>query len=1239
MRVLLDMQALQSDSRYRGIGRYVRAVVTRLLKLPNECRFTLLFNERARGILESRDLAAFKEQGQGRIEVVYFNFPGSVNSLNEKNALFIEIAQRIREHFISALNPDVVHVCSLFEGHHDDIAVSINKYYPHPAVVCTLYDLIPLVYPDIYLPQGALYTKLYNDRLGQLKHAALLLTISDATRNEAIALIGLSAERLKTVHLASDVCVSPNDLPEIENADLAERFNITKRFVFCSGGFDPRKNVDRLIEAFAMLPEDLRADFQLIFAGQISAGSRAHLTQLAALVGLMPDDVLFLGYVSDSDLTVLYARCAVSVMPSWHEGFGLPALEAMSCRSPLIAGNRSSLPEIVGNLEALFDPFHIDGITKALERVLRDPDYSAELRFKGINQAARFSWKITAENTLEAYREVLSSKGSSGDVKSGDWRLQKDRLISLNQSLLRDLCEIARPLCNEDLDELAECLSENFKILDHALRFWCNKLPLAWQIEGPFDSSYSLAILNREMARAVKRAGFEVALHSTEGPGDFEPNASFIASRPDLRLMMDYAKQLAPSHGLIVSRNLYPPRVSDMHGSINLLHAYGWEETSFPHQWAKSFNETLQFITVMSQHVKKILRDSGVQIPIMVSGVGVDHLYRSDKAFLSSVSAKRFRFLHVSSCFPRKGVDLLIEAYCQAFRSWDDVCLVIKTFPNPHQSLASTLRQMARQDPGMPEIKLMEEDLSDGQLNALYAQCDVLVAPSRAEGFGLPVAEALIHELSVITTRWSGMMDFCDPDDVHMIDFDFKPAQSHFGLSASSWAEPRVDELVQAMKQLHQAPQQDRRRNARQAKAKLLARFSWDAVARRQIEALQAMRSRQVAPVARIAWVSTWGTRCGIANYSRHLLSHFPADVHLLAPLDHDCDSWGHPNVIRCWHPSSASLGSVSQALDDCSADCIVIQFNYGFFEFETLNNFILRQSAEGRVVLIQLHATVDPVHAPEKKLAYLRDGLRACERILVHGVADLNRLKALGLTDNVTLFPLGVLNPVLDLGLVSRRGQGRFRQPAGVDGVMLGTYGFFLPHKGICELIEALSILRGRGLNVKLRLVNAEYPHPMSAAEIQRAKSCVKRMELEPFVEFFTDYLDDKESFNLLDDVDLLVFPYQASAESASAAVRHGIASGKPVATTPLSIFADVSGAVHQLPGVAVDQIAQGLEQLIEQLSAGSDPMVDVRRRAEAWRAQHRYSQLGVRLAGMIFGLYSDRYNSGFATTNDRLN
>jgi glycosyltransferase involved in cell wall biosynthesis len=148
-----------------------------------------------------------------------------------------------------------------------------------------------------------------------------------------------------------------------------------------------------------------------------------------------------------------------------------------------------------------------------------------------------------------------------------------------------------------------------------------------------------------------------------------------------------------------------------------------------------------------------------------------------------------------------------------------------------------------------------------------------------------------------------------------------------------------------------------------------------------------------------------------------------------------------------------------------------------------------------------------------------------------------------------------------------------------------------------------------------------------------------VQRLELEPFVEFFTEYLDDKESFNLLDDVDLLVFPYQESAESASAAVRHGIASGKPVATTPLSIFADVSEAVHQLPGVGLAQIAQGLGQLTEQLLAGSDQIDEVHRRAEAWRAQHRFSQLGVRLAGMIFGLYSDRYNSSFANTSHRLN
>ena len=126
------------------------------------------------------------------------------------------------------------------------------------------------------------------------------------------------------------------------------------------------------------------------------------------------------------------------------------------------------------------------------------------------------------------------------------------------------------------------------------------------------------------------------------------------------------------------------------------------------------------------------------------------------------IEGKSFRFLHVSSCFPRKGADILLKAYGQAFTRRDDVTLVIKTFQNPHNEIHRWLAEARAETEEFPEVLIIEDDLTDAQLKSVYEQCQTMVAPSRAEGFGLPMAEAMLSGLAVITTGWSGQLDFCN---------------------------------------------------------------------------------------------------------------------------------------------------------------------------------------------------------------------------------------------------------------------------------------------------------------------------------------------------------------------------------------------------------------------------------------------------------------------------------------------
>ena len=177
-----------------------------------------------------------------------------------------------------------------------------------------------------------------------------------------------------------------------------------------TGGIDYRKNVDGLIKAYARLPISLRADHQLAIVCSIQPSNRDVLMKLANKMGLKPNDVVLTDFVSDDDLFILYNLCKVFAFPSWHEGFGLPALEAMSCGRAVIGANTSSLPEVIGREDALFDPMSDVAIADKLMHVLTDDSFRFDLEEHGLNQAKQFSWDISAQRAIEAFETFHEEK-------------------------------------------------------------------------------------------------------------------------------------------------------------------------------------------------------------------------------------------------------------------------------------------------------------------------------------------------------------------------------------------------------------------------------------------------------------------------------------------------------------------------------------------------------------------------------------------------------------------------------------------------------------------------------------------------------------------------------------------------------------------------------------------------------------------------------------------------------------
>ncbi|WP_284320750.1 glycosyltransferase [Dyella acidisoli] len=407
MHLLIDLQACQSvEHGKRGIGIYANSLVHALISQADGRRISFLINgDMEESAIELRRELKTKVDPQ---DIHVWTSPSPRNAGDEGNAWRIEASQLVRDALIASIAPDCFLLLSPFEGWIDDCVCSLPSADIAIATVVVVYDLIPYTYPDIYLRDPRL-RNWYLNVLRGLARADVLLAISDSSRQEILGALEYAPDCVLNISAAVNERYAPQVvMPESAEREVRARLKLKKPFVMYTGGIDHRKNIDLLIEAFATTGR-IAKSHQLAIVCKVQPEEFERLRALARRVGLPNDALVLTGFVTDEDLLALYGLCELFVFPSWHEGFGLPVLEAMSVGAPVIVSKTSSLPEVVGLDGVVFDPRDKQSIADAIIRVLSDDALRERLASNGLSRSKQFSWKRTG---TEAWKGIEMAVGA-----------------------------------------------------------------------------------------------------------------------------------------------------------------------------------------------------------------------------------------------------------------------------------------------------------------------------------------------------------------------------------------------------------------------------------------------------------------------------------------------------------------------------------------------------------------------------------------------------------------------------------------------------------------------------------------------------------------------------------------------------------------------------------------------------------------------------------------------------------
>lgn len=632
-----------------------------------------------------------------------------------------------------ALHPEFSHI-PFFGADIPEADIFHSPFHGIPDVVTTpirfltVYDLIPVLLPQ-FVPQHSV--QLQSRMLRMLKPQDRCICISEATKNDLCRFTGLSPERAYVSHLAADPGIFYPFTDIQRQVEIRQKYNIgTVPYILCLCTLEPRKNIDHVLRAFARLVREGRAgntrlvltgtkgwDFDRIF-NEIDNNPELHKR------------IVLAGYVPDEELAALYSGAMVFVYMSLYEGFGLPPLEAMQCGVPVITSNTSSLPEVVGDAGIMLDPQDLEGLCRALQEVVVNPELHTEMSKRSLVQAANFSWDRCVEETIAAYKNAIHDQkgkpctvGEPAIVIDGViFQLQHGRPFGISRMWWSLLTELA-----------GTSLAGRIVLLDRE--------GTAPEILGTRRRRMSAFRMGNALNEV---AALDQICREEEASLFISTYYTFTTATPSLLMLYD----MIPERFDMVGLDAPNPEWRDKYHAISNSPAFSAISQSTARDLATFYPQA-------------------AQRPLMVAPCAVSDNFRVHSeeeivAFKAANGIDRPYFLLVGRRDPHKNAALFFRSFAQ-LPDRERYAIVMAGGGNV---LEPELRELAGPAAGYAGF------FSDQDLSLAYSGAIALVYPSLYEGFGLPILEAMQSGCPVITCQNSSLPEVAGSAALYVGEYD-----------------------------------------------------------------------------------------------------------------------------------------------------------------------------------------------------------------------------------------------------------------------------------------------------------------------------------------------------------------------------------------------------------------------------------------------------------------------------------